>query len=216
MDTGTIAVIGFCVLLVLWYVVGHLVNRRRGQALFHWLESGLDVLGGKREAGWLGTPASGARFTVIHAAPPFRRLEITLLLENREVPLQWLLGHLRGRRDGLIMKATLRVPRQGEVEVSPGAGMIVPPGEEGWTSENGPHGLAVAYRGTGARQQAEALGTWLETYGTHLHRLSWRRQDPHVQLHIRVAGLTSTPSHKILDDLRSTMERASHGNDDPA
>jgi len=73
----------------------------------------------EREAGWIGSPASGARINVIHAAPPFRRLEMTLLLENREVPLLWLFDRLHGKRDWLTIKATLRSPRRGEVEVSP-------------------------------------------------------------------------------------------------
>lgn len=84
MDPGNILVIGLCVFLALWYGGGYLYNRRRGQRLFRWLETGLDVLGEERKAGWIGSPASGARVNVIHAAPPFRRLEITLLLENRK------------------------------------------------------------------------------------------------------------------------------------
>ncbi|MHC4404618.1 MAG: hypothetical protein ACYTG0_33610, partial [Planctomycetota bacterium] len=84
MDPGTIAVIGLCAFLALWYGVAHLYNRYRGQQIFRWLKAGLDVLGGEVEAGWIGSPASGARINVTHAKPPFRRLEITLLLENRE------------------------------------------------------------------------------------------------------------------------------------
>ena len=117
MDPAVVAVIGLCVLLVLWYGGAHLFNRRRGQRLFRWLEAGLDVLGSEREAGWLGSAASGARINVVHASPPFRRMEITLLLENREIPPAWLVGRLRGQRDWLIIKATLRSPRRGEVEV---------------------------------------------------------------------------------------------------
>ena len=119
MDTGLAAIIGLCVILALWYGVGYLYNRQRGQRLFHWLEQGLDVLGGERESGWIGSPASGARVNILHAAPPFRRLEITLLLENREVPLLWLFDRLRGRRDRLIIKATLRSLRRGEIEIGP-------------------------------------------------------------------------------------------------
>ena len=44
MDPGVIEVTGPCMFLALWYGVGHLYNRRRGQRLFHWLETGLEVL----------------------------------------------------------------------------------------------------------------------------------------------------------------------------
>lgn len=209
MNPGVAAAIGLCLLLLLWYGGGHLYNRRRGQLIFNWLKTGLDVLGGEREAGWLGSPASGARINVTHAAPPFRRLEITLLLENREVPLLWLLDRLRGKQDRLIIKATLRSPRRGEVEIVPASGRIA----EGlrreqaqpWTCQEGVDGLMVAYRDTGAQQQVTALNLWLDTYGVHLHRFSWRKTDPHIQLQIKAAKLLTTPSTTFLTDLQAAV-----------
>jgi len=44
MDQGTIAVIAVSVLLAVWYVAGHLYNRRRGHRLRCWLEVGLDAI----------------------------------------------------------------------------------------------------------------------------------------------------------------------------
>ncbi len=178
MDPGVIAVIGLCVFLALWYGGGYLYNRRRGQRLFRWLETGLDVLGGERESGWIGSPASGARISVIHAASPFRRLEITLLLENREILPLWLLDRLRGKWDWLIIKSTLRSPHRSEVEVSStrsGAlslskGKTARRQEQTWTRQEGSHGLIIAYRGSGAQQKVAILEPWLETYGAHLHR----------------------------------------------
>jgi hypothetical protein len=216
MDPGVIAVIGLCAFLVLWYGGGYLYNRRRGQRLFRWLEAGLDVLGGEREAGWLGSPASGARVNVVHAAPPFRRLEITLLLESREMLPLWLSGHLRGRRDGLIIKATLRSPRQGEVEVVPATGQttrrLLRDQERPWTWQEGPYGLTVAYRGSGARSQMTGLEPWVGTYGAHLQRFSWRKTDPHIQLQVNVAGLLAAPGGTFLKDLQTAVGGAMHVN----
>jgi hypothetical protein len=210
MDPGTVAVIGLSALLALWYGGGHLYNRRRGRRLFHWLETGLDVLGGETEAGWIGSPTSGARINVRHAAPPFRRLEITLLLENREILPWWLLQRLRGNRDWLIIKATLRSPRRGEVEVVPAVGQIAqdlrrskdPP----WVWKDGPHRLAVAYQGPGAQVQATALEPWLETYGAYLRRFSWRKTDPHIQLQVKAAGLLRASSETLLTDLLEALK----------
>jgi hypothetical protein len=196
------------VFLALWYGGGYLYNRRRGQCLFRWLETGLDVLGGKREAGWIGSPASGARVNVIHANPPFRRLEITLLLENREVPLLWLLDRLRGKRDRLIIRTTLRSPRRGEVEVRPASRRIVGP----WTRQGGAHGLAVVHRGPGAQRQVAALEPWLETYGAHLQRFAWHKADPHIQLEMSVVGLLAAPSETFLADLQAAVGGARHVN----
>ncbi len=211
MDPEVVAIIGLCVFLALWYGGGYLYNRHRGQRLFSWLETGLDVLGGERETGWIGSPASGARINVTRAAPPFRRLEITLLLENREVPLLWLLDHLRGKQDGLIIRATLRSPRRGEVEVSP-ARRSARHLEQPWTRQEGPHGLAITYQGPGAQRQVAALEPWLETYGAHLRRFAWRKTDPHVQLQMKVGGLLATSSETFLADLQAAVGGARHVN----
>jgi len=210
MDPGTAVVIGLCVFLALWYGGGHLYNRHRGQRLFRWLEAGLDVLGGEREAGWIGSPASGARINVIHAAPPFRRLEITLLLENREIPLLWLFDRLRGKRDWLIIRATLRSPRRGEIEVGSAKRRAARRREQPWAWQDGPHGLAVAYQGPGAQRQVAALEPWLETYGRHLHRFSWHKADPHIQLRMNVAGLLATSSEAFLTDFQTAVGGATH------
>jgi hypothetical protein len=212
MEPGVIAVIGLCVFLVLWYGGGHLYNRRRGQRLFRWLETGLDVLGGERETGWLGSPASGARINVTRAVPPFRRLEITLLLENREILPLWLLHRLRGKQDWLIIKATLRSPRRGEVEVVPTKGRVAKGlrREQAWTWQERTPGLGVAYQGNSAQRQVTALEPLLETYGTHIHRLSWRKTDPHIQLQMKVTGLLTTSSETFLTDLQAAVGRAAH------
>ena len=208
MDPATIAVIGLCVLLVLWYGAGYLYNKRRGRQLYQWLEGGLDVIGGQREAGWLGSPGSGARINILHASPPFRRLEITLLVKNREFALRLPIDRSRVNKDWLIVKATLRSPRQGEVEVSPAKGREARNRSEPWIQEEGPHGLAVAHQGSGASHQAEALKPWLETYGLHLDRFSWRKVDPHIQLQMDAGGLLHTSSSDLFTDLEAAIARA--------
>jgi hypothetical protein len=216
MEPGVIVIIGLSIFLALWYGGGHLYNRHRGQRLFRWLETGLDVLGGEREAGWIGSPASGARINVVRAAPPFRRLEITLLLENREILPLWLFARLRGRRDWFIIKSTLRSPHRCEVEVVSAKRQIAQGlrRERGqpWTWQEGPHGLTVAHRGSGTQRQVTALEPWLETYGAHLYRLSWRKTDPHVQLQMKAAGLLATSSETFLTDLQTAVEGAMHVN----
>lgn len=210
-ERGVIIVIGLCVALALWYGGGHLYNRRRGQRLFRWLEAGLDVLGGEREAGWLGSPAVGARINVVHATPPFRRLELVLLLEDRENPLLWLWGRLRGRRDWLIIKTTLRSPRHGEIEIGPAGLKAIRRLEQSWMRQEGPHGLVIAYRGSGASRQVAQLSPWLEAYGMSLHRFSWRKADPHVQLQIQTAGLLAVSSEAFLTRLQAVVKETDRG-----
>lgn len=204
-DPGVAVVVTLCVVLALWYGGGYLYNRRRGQQLSRWLERGLDVLGGERQAGWIGSPASGARVNVTHAVPPFRRLEITLLLENREIPLLWLLDRLRGKRDRLIIRATLRSPRRGELEIGSAKRRAARRREQPWGWEQAPHGLAAAYQGPGARSQLEALEPWLQTYGAHVCRFSWHKGDPHIHLQVNLGGLLAVPGATFLGSLQTAL-----------
>jgi hypothetical protein len=208
MDPGTVAVVGLCAFLILWYAVAHVYNRHHGRQLFRWLERGLPVLGSEWDAGWIGSSASGARVNITRARTPFRRLEITLLLARREVPLLWLFDHLRGRRDRLIIKATLRSPRRGEVEVGLFRRMDPLRRDPSWAWEEGPHRLAIAYREAGAPQQVAGLRPWLECYGAHVGRFSWQKRDPHVQLQMNIPS----SAEAVMADLRRAVGEATHVN----
>ncbi len=203
MNQGTMIVVGVSLLLVVWYVAGHIHNRRRGLRHRRWLEAGLEALDGEREAGWIGSPASGVRVNIRRAKDPFRRLEITLLLENREIPLLWLLDRLRGRRDRIIMRGTLRSPRRGEVEVA--SNWRKDRQADSWTWQEGPHGLHVGHRGHHGQRMATTLEPWLDTYGSHLDRFCWRKQDPHINLQLSIAGLLETKAETFLIDLSAAL-----------
>jgi hypothetical protein len=84
--------------------------------------------------------------------------------------------------------------------------------EAPWTWQAGPDGLAIAYRGTGAQSQAKGLEPWLKAYAAHVDRFSWRKTDPHVQLQMRVTGLSATSSEEFLQDLQSAVGGDTHVN----
>jgi len=203
MNPGTQAIVALCGLLVAWYVAGHLYNRKLGVRMRRGLAAGLDDLGGETEQGWIGSPAAGATVNVTGAEPPFRRLEVTLLLENRESPLLWLLDQFRKRRDRIIVRATLRSPRRGEVRIR--AGAQPRDHEESWTWKEGPHGLSIAYRGHKASELVRSLSAWVEKYGAQLRRLDWCKQDPHIDLELWTRGLPSGSSGAVLADLRMAL-----------
>lgn len=205
MNTGTIAIIVLSVFLFLWYIGGHLYNRRRGRYLFRWLEEGLKVLGEDNQWGWLGSPASGARILIPQAHPPFHRMEITLLLENREIPILWLADRLQKKRDAVIIKATLRSSVGKEIQVGPpnelrSAAIL------SWNREKGPHGLMVAYRGSGPPSPMAQLTPWLTRYGPHLRRLVLQREDPHLALWMNLTGLVpEVSSVALFTDLQTAL-----------
>jgi len=195
--------------MLLWYVIGTWYNRRRGIRTLNWLREGLGSLGGQMQASWIGSAASGARLVINNAAPPFRQLETTFLLESRELLPLWLVHFLRRRRDELIIKADLHSPRKGEVEVVPRGSRlersIRQKGRPSWQWEDGPHGLRVAYRGRQGDVLRVAVTPFLQNYGPSLRRFSLRKDRPHLLLHARLAGLVDCSPTDFFDDLAGVL-----------
>jgi hypothetical protein len=73
--------------------------------------------------------------------------------------------------------------------------------------QEGPYGLVIGYRGSQAKQQIAELKSWLETYGMHLRRFSWRKRDPHVQVQVETAGLHKISSDVFLADLQAATRK---------
>lgn len=103
--TGTDLAIGLASFLLLWYVVGLQINRRRAVTLMRQVRDSVQAFGGKATIRWYGRNAF--RVEVEQLAPPFVRLGVSVLLEPRETFFLWLVGRLRGRRDWLVAGATL-------------------------------------------------------------------------------------------------------------
>jgi hypothetical protein len=194
MLTPEYIVTGLGIFLAGWYLIAAIYNRRFGLRTYRWLQRGLDVLGDPKsvQASWIGSSGSGARIGIQRARTPFRRLELAYLLESRELAPLWLFDILRGKRDQLILRGTLRHKQIGELEVLPAGDRrlktirreITKP----WTLADGPHNLVIAQRGP-AKQQAEGIAPFLEKYGANLKRLSWGPQDPHILIVLRLTGL---------------------------
>lgn len=98
------------VVIVGWFALGTHVNVRKGHHMLDWLQGGLPLIGEKTTLRWLGS--SVVHLQVEKAHEPFRRVEVLIVLEPRDVPPLWLLSRLRGRRDVLIVRTELRsVPK---------------------------------------------------------------------------------------------------------
>lgn len=197
-------------LLLLWYVIGTSYNRRRGIRTLNWLCEGLDSLGGQVQASWIGSAATGARLVINNAAPPFRQLEVTFLLESRELLPLWLVNLLRGRRDQLIIKAHLHLPRKDEMEVVPHGSRLEQSlrheDRPSWQwEEGGPYSLRIAYRGGQRDVLMAAVIPFLQSYGPFLHRFSWRKDKPHLLLQARLAGLVDCSPTDFFDDLARVL-----------
>jgi hypothetical protein len=203
--TSQRVLIVIALVMLLWYVIGTWYSRRRGIRTLEWLREGLQLLGGQLQAAWIGSAASGARVAVNKANPPYQHLETTFILESREILPLWLVNLIRGKRDELIIKAHLRSPRRGEIEVVPSGSRLErslrKEGQAAWRWQEGPHGLCLAHRGTQDETLITVVLSFLESYGCWLRRFSYRRDKPHLLLRIHLAGLVDRPSIDFFGDL---------------
>ena len=103
------------ILIVGWFALGTHVNVRKGHRFLEWLQGGLPLIGEKTTLRWLGS--SVVHLQIEKAREPFRRVEVLVVLEPRDVPPLWLLSRLRGRRDLLIVRTELRSVPQLQVEI---------------------------------------------------------------------------------------------------
>jgi hypothetical protein len=101
--------------IVGWFALGTHLNVRKGHRFLEWLQSGLPLVGEKTTLRWLGS--SVVRLQIENAREPFRRVEVLVILEPRDVPPLWLFSRLRGRRDLLIVRTELRSVPKLQVEI---------------------------------------------------------------------------------------------------
>jgi len=208
-EIETQAVIAFCALLVVWYIVGWQVNRRRGERLLAWVLQALRALSGDQiTVSRLGT--SGFQVNVGKAKVPFKRIEATILLQPREILLLWIFNLLRGRTDQLVLKATLRAWPRGEVEVMKtgrlSRGVLEELGEEAWARQETAGGLVIACRGEKGQQQVDAISHLVEDLSSRLLRLSLSKKAPHLLVSLSLAGLDEQSALFLLSSLRDLAQ----------
>ncbi len=102
---GTDLAIGLAAFLLLWYVIGIHINRRRAVTLMRQVRDSIQPFGGTATIRWFGR--SAFRVEVEQLASPLVRLGASLVLEPRETFFLWVVGRLRGRRDWLVTGVTL-------------------------------------------------------------------------------------------------------------
>lgn len=204
-------VIAFCALLVIWYIVGWQVNRRRGERLLEWVLQGLRAFSDQITVSRLGT--SGFQVNMGKAQSPFREMEATILLQPREILLLWIFNRLRGRTDSLVLKGTLRASPRGEVEVMKRrgrlAGRVLKGLDEGvWVRQETAGGLVMACRGEKGHQQADAISHLVEDLSPRLLRLSLSKKAPHLLVNLSLAGMDEQSALLLFASLQELAQTA--------
>lgn len=116
MDQLTQSILIAVVIIVMgWFAFGIVRNIRRGNAVLRWMQAGLPKLGERTTVRWLGS--SAVDLNLAKAKPPFRQVQLLIVLEPRDVPWFWVIAHARGRRDMLIVRGQLPAPPQYEFDL---------------------------------------------------------------------------------------------------
>jgi hypothetical protein len=197
---------------MLWFALGTHRNVRKGNDLMKWLQDGLPVMGSRTTVRWLGSSAVQLRIT--EPADPFSEAEVVIVLEPRDLSWLWALGRARGRRDMLIMRARLnRSPRfeleAGDVSTWTGADRLNRLDLEAWRSSRwGGDDLRVAHTADADPEAVRPIWTALDEASGGAWRLSVRRDNPHIEVHVRMpdpARARAGPLFRAFGDLAGAV-----------
>jgi len=207
------AVLTIAVLVVLgWFAAGSIWNVRKGGAVMRWMQGGLPRLGPRATVRWLGT--TSVELGIASAKAPFERLTLAIVLEPRDVPWLWWLGHRRGRRDMIILRAQLLRPPGAALDVIDPASwssreLLARIASEGWSvrEPSGPGHLLACYRTPAALEAGDALLALAAGAKLAVRRLALRQAEPHLQLHLDLPSLAAR-ADDYFEALRALGERA--------
>lgn len=196
------------ILLVVGYMVGTWLNRRRSKTIGEWVQAGLGKLGGRVVWRFIRGVASGAEANIGDARPPYRQLTIGYFLLTREFPPLWGIERLRNKTDLLTLRADLRrmpgtpweiVPLQGQLRRRLDQAAETP---LNWLPLAAGLGLATGNPADPAL--VRRVTAFTERYGTAIERLSLRQRAPHLVAFIKLQAIENRPLTELwtaLDDL---------------
>jgi hypothetical protein len=208
---GTALAIGLSLLMVAGYVWGSAVNRRLRWSLARWARTAFRDLPHGATIQTFGT--SGVLIRQPRPRPDISDLQITVLLEPREVAPLWLWSRLWGRRDLVVVRITLRSPARADLEIAARASafgqaaMRALTEADGWKVVDRGEAFTVAARRT---RDPEGLGQDLLRILTPvipgLAQVSVRRNTPAVQVGFPLPE-PEVPLDPILDGLAAAARR---------
>lgn len=191
-----------------WFAFGVIWNIRRGNAVLRWMQRGLPRLGERTTLRWLGS--SAVEMGIAKARPPFRRVDLLLVMEPRDVPWFWVIAHLRGRRDVLIMRGQLTGNPRYEFDLlSPGSWSEREAAGRGnarqWEVEplDGVNFRAPQMTRALSRQTASEALAAARQASLDVRRLSARHEPPQIELHIPLPNPKRADAAQFFDALRA-------------
>jgi hypothetical protein len=210
MDLGAIGgslLVILLVVVMLWFALGTQRNIKKGNDLLTWLQQGLPQLGKKTKLRWLGS--SAVQLDIVEPRDPFREAQVVVVLEPRDIGMLWAWARARNRRDFVILRASLRRPPNYEVEAGNPGGWTggdrlrkldqVTWEHDAWVERN----VGVAH--TPGFETAGVRKVWedLEEASGGVWRLSVRRDQPHLEVHVRPPDTHAVPADGLFSTFRN-------------
>lgn len=194
----------FAVALVMgWFGFGVITNIRRGNRVLKWMQSGLPAIGERTTLRWLGS--SAVELVIAKAKPPFRRFELVILLEPRDVPWLWVWTHAHGRRDMLILRGLLtNAPRleydMVATESWSGKSALANASHRQWAQMTlaGHQFLAPKASSAVSRENAVSLLESAKKINPVVWRLAVRREFPQLEIHVPLPNPKATTDARDL------------------
>lgn len=193
---------------MLWFALGTQRNIRTGERILRWLEDGLPLLGSRTTMRWLGS--SVVELKIVDPAPPFKDAAVLIVLEPRDLAWLWALSRRSGRRDFIILRASLvRAPRvEVDVRGRDAWGDTRDPGDEveaggSWRELHGFDEGTRAWASTNAdRPLIERAWLRLGAASGTAWRMSVQQIIPHLEVHVRPPALDAVPSRQLVGEFR--------------
>ncbi len=213
-ERGQTILIAAIIIVLGWFALGLTWNLRRGNAMLRWMQNGLPQLGEHTTMRWLGS--SAVELVIAQARSPFRQATLLIVLEPRDIPWLWLLTWFQGRRDVLIIRAQLQTAPQYEFDlIAPHAWnetkQAGKPEAQHWADEplDELNFRAPATTRSLSRAMAPAALQAARQIHPNVWRLSARRDDPQLELHVPLPKLRTTDAARFFKDLRALGEQLS-------
>ena len=166
------------VLVTLWYFGFVRYNRKKAEQLLHWI----CAAGGREDkvAGVRWISPSCFHLQLQFPAEDFREARMKVQFLPREMPLNWLICHVRGRKEALTFEADLncapafnlelrnyRWRKRGEFRASDGATVV----------RTGP--VVLTTRGDWQQDLTQMMNGMLASRDCNFEQVEFRRESPH-------------------------------------
>ena len=210
LDLGQWIVIILSAILFLWYFAANSFNRRRGVATYRWLYHALEQVGKIAHTEWIGSSNAGARLLVDKAGSPLRKVYVMYLLEPREFLPYWVFSRLRGKRDEVVIRITLRKAPPGALEVRRSKGNSLNPSSRLDGSNLFTYlSFQIMLANADNLDLLDGVKRFLDKYQDTIIALNLQPEDPHFELRTSIKQLLLTSSEDFLEAVIDCIAPAS-------